>query len=38
MPNPDGSLGSEAGLRAVELKTKLPATPMPSRPGCSIQS
>lgn len=30
--NPGGSFGSEAGLRTVELKMKLPATPAPAAP------
>jgi len=30
--NPNGSLGSEAGLRMMELKTKSPTTPAPTAP------
>lgn len=35
--NPNGSFGSEAGLRTVELKMKLPATPVPAAPDTSFK-
>jgi TolA-binding protein len=34
--NPSGSLGSEAGLREIELKNKLPATQAPAAPAATF--
>ena len=35
--NPNSSLASEAGLRAMELKPKLPATPLPAAPAAPLK-
>jgi predicted TPR repeat methyltransferase len=34
--NPNGSLGSEAGLRAMELKMKLPSAPPSTAPAAPV--